>query len=142
MQSSIYTVQQLNEFYQGFLSLDGQTHILKDEAAKTEKATLVPYKFGGKVRWNIAKNLSILKRHNEDFTKARDGLILELSNGKGTIDETDKDAITAANTKVQELLATDVEVSGLLGLALDDLNLEANPIPGSIVALLMPLIKE
>ncbi len=137
-----YTIQQLNDLYQAFTALDGQTHVLKDEAAKTEKAILVPYKFGGKVRWNIAKNLSILKRHNEDFSKARDGLILELSDGTGSIDQEDGALISQLNAKLQELLAETTEVTGLLTLTLDDLNLDTNPVPGSVLAVLSALVKE
>ncbi len=137
-----YTVKQLNDLYAAFAALDGQTHVLKDEAAKTEKAVLVPYKFGGKTRYTIGKNLAILKRHNEAFVKARDGLILELSEGSGTIDDANTALIGRLNKELQDLMSQEEDGSNLFLLSEKDLNLDENPIPGSVLAILLTLIKD
>ncbi len=109
----------------------------------------VPYKFGvdgkgaGKIRYAIAKDTSILAREQEAFTKARDALILELSGGTGTIDESDTALINKLNVMLQPTLDTTVTVHGLIDISLADLNLDANPdlLPSSL-APLMALIAE
>jgi hypothetical protein len=102
----------------------------------------VPYKFGGKARWNLTKITSKLRQHQEDFTKARDAIINEISGGKGSIKPDDTEAIARLNKELTEALDQKVEVTGLLTVDLKDLNLEENQIPTTILAILSPLIRE
>lgn len=135
------SVKTLIELHAALAALDGRFQIVKDSLTHTDKVMMVPYKFkSGKTRWRIAKNLNICKQHNEDFTKSRDSLIMEISEGIGVINEADKVKIQELNIKVQQILDTSLEVNGLLNLSEDELDTEANDFPGTVLATLMPLI--
>ncbi len=157
------TVRNILSTYNALPILDGYVESATVETVTTEdpktgekKTTVrrtttkpVPYKFGadgkggGKIRYAIAKNTSILGHENEAFTKARDALILELSGGTGSIDESDTVLINKLNVMLQPTLDTVVTVHGLMDISLADLNLDANPdLLPSALAPLMVLITE
>lgn len=133
-------IRTLLELHAALASLDGRQRVIKD--GETEKIVVVPYAFSGKTRWNIAKNLSVLKRVNEDYVKARDALINELSGGNGTIDENDTTSIKRMNEELKQVLDTEEDALGLLTFDLAALNLDDNPIAGSVLVMLTPLIAD
>ena len=135
-----FTVRQLNELFTAVTNLDGQTVVVGQ--GESQKAVTVPYKFGGKARWNLTKITSKLRQHQEDFTKARDAIINDVSGGKGSIQPDDTDAIARLNKELTAALDAEVEVTGLLTVDLNDLNLAENQIPTTILSVLSPLIKE
>ncbi len=140
-------------WYHALPLLDGHVETTTIENPKTgDKTTtkkVIPYVFGvegkggGKVRWNVAKNLDILKHEYDTFTKARDGMIMEISGGAATIPDTDTASIVKLNQQVEELLDKETTIDGLLNISLADLNLENNPeLSPSALAALMDLITE
>lgn len=144
-------IREALSLYNALPALDG--HVVETTTeSKGEKNTsrkVVPYVFGadgkggGKVRWNIAKNIDILKAEADRFNKVRDALIMEISGGSPSIPEDNREAINALSKRVQELLDSEVEISGLLTISLADLNLENNPdLTPSALAPLMSLIVE
>lgn len=135
-------VRTLLEISSALSSLDGTPTSVKSEDGKSEKIILVPYKFNGKNRWNIAKNLNVLKGVSENLTKARDAVINELSNGSGKIDPADEATIKAFNEKFAEVLDAEESTKGLLAISLAGLNLDENQIPASILAALEPIVAE
>lgn len=135
------TVKTANEVYAALQNVDVYTQIIKDENGK-EKTVSLPYKFSGKARWNMTKALNKLKSVNEDFVKTRDNLIKEASNGIGVIEPSDQAAIRAVTTKLEEILEEEVELSGVLKIKVDDLNLEENPIPVAVLSLLAPILED
>lgn len=121
--------------------LDGTPTIVKGENG-TEKTVTVPYQFSGKVRWGISKNLNVLKRISEDFSKTRDSLISDVSGGIGRIEPENEAAIKLFNEKIAEVFTTEEDTKGLLSLPFEGLNLDVNQIPVSILAALEPIIAE
>lgn len=136
---SIRTLLELNA---AMLALDGSPVVVKDADKKTDKTVTVPYQFSGKVRWNVAKNLSILKRVSENFASTRDALINEVSGGTGRIEPENETAIKTLNDKIAEVFATEEDTKGLLTLPLEGLNLDTNQIPLAVLAALEPIIAE
>lgn len=134
-------IRTLLEINAALSALDGTPTVVKGENG-VEKTVIVPYQFSGKVRWGISKNLNVLKRVSEDFSKTRDALINEVSNGTGRIEPENEAAIKLLNSKVAEVFATEEDTKGLLSLPFDGLNLDTNQIPVSILAALEPIIAE
>lgn len=84
----------------------------------------------GKLRQTVALNLNLLDPVIRAHSKARNDLVLEMSDGAG--------AVPAAKAlefqkKIGDMLGAETEVA-LLRITLDDLNLEVNPIPGTVSA--------
>lgn len=134
--------------YETLSQLDGHTEVVYDDGGKPQKGKTTPYKFGpngeggGKVRYAIVKNIAILKRYIDDYSKARDAMLVSLSDGSGMIKDSDQEKIAKFNVEVTKLLDQEEEVSGLLSIKIDDLNLEQNLLlPNSIVASLDPLLE-
>lgn len=150
MSSRKLTIREALSLYQALPALDG--HVVVTPPLKSDDQIdrkVIPYIFGvdgkggGKVRWNIAKNMDILRVEADRFNKVRDALIMELSGGVPTISEDNKEAIAALSKRVQDLLDSEIEVSGLLNISLADLNLDNNPdLLPSALAPLMSLITE
>jgi hypothetical protein len=135
------SLRTLLEINAALSSLDGTPTAVTLED-KTEKIITVPYTFSGAVRWNISKNLSLLKRVSEQFSTTRDALIFEVSGGSGKIEQTDEVKIKAFNDKLNEVLNTQEHVQGLLKLPLSGLNLDTNQISPAILSILQPIITE
>lgn len=136
------SIKTLLEINAALSSLEGTPTVVKGETPESEKVITVPYQFSGKVRWGIAKNLTILKRVSEDFTKTRDTLIQDVSGGTGRIEPTDEAKIKLLNDKVTEVFSTQEDTKGLLTLSLDGLNLDANQISPAVLSVLEPIISE
>ncbi len=134
------TVRDIITLHGALSSLDGYAHIIKGEDGK-DKSITVPYKFTGKVRWNIAKALTITKTYTDNYTKTRDAAINEISGGVGSIKEGDTEKIGRLNMELSSLLEVKEEVVGLLSFTQADLNLDDNPIPVSVLTALTPLLE-
>lgn len=142
-------VKKIRELYEGFSSLDGYTEVSAGKV--TEK---VYYRFSGKTKYNIIKNINILKRYSEDFDKARDELIKSISGGKDSISQEDKEQLAKFNKSVVEILESEEDVKGLLKIKFADLNLDdekdedgkvtnkGNKIPNTVLAALFDFIDE
>lgn len=135
-----FTVREANELYAALSSLDGSTVIVGKE--DDQKAVTVPYRFGGKTRWNLTKALSKFKVYADNFTKIRDDLINEISGGSGAIKPEDSESILKLNKELTAALEQEIEVNGVLSIDLAELNLDDNQIPTVVLATLAPLIKE
>lgn len=140
--ASTLSVKTLLEINAALSSLEGTQTVVKSEDGKSDKVITVPYQFSGKVRWNIAKGLTALKRVSEDFTKARDAVINEVSNGTGRIEQNDEVAVKALNDKIADIFASQENTTGLLSLPLEGLNLDVNQISPAILSALEPVIAE
>lgn len=115
-------------------ALDGYERIIKDGA--NEKTALDSYKLGA-LRLPIAKNVRVLRGALEDFQRARNGLVMEASGGKGELDPKDTQANVKLGFAVQKLLDTEQELP-LEPLPEAEL-LAAGPIPPSVLASLIVL---
>ena len=135
------TVKTANEVYAALQNVDVYTQLIKGEDGKDKTVTL-PYKFSGKGRWNLTKSLNLLQALNDDFIATRDRLIKEVSNGTGSIDQNDSVRIREFSQKLEEVLAQEVDASGILKVKVSDLNLDENPIPVAVLSLLTPLLDD
>jgi hypothetical protein len=136
-------IKKIRELFEALASLDGYTEY--SDGKVKEK---VYYDFSGKTKYNIIKNLNILKRHLENFDKTRDELIKSISGGKDSISQDDKEAILRFNKALSEILETEEEVKGLLKIKFNDLCLDdkkdlegklirkANKIPNTVIEIL------
>ena len=140
--ASTLSVKTLLEINAALSSLEGTQTVVKSEDGKSDKVVIVPYQFSGKVRWNIAKGLTALKHVSEDFTKARDAVINEVSKGTGRIEPGDEAAVKTLNEKIAEIFASQEDTKGLLSLPLEGLNLDVNQICPAVLSVLEPVIAE
>lgn len=112
-------IKKILELYEAFASLDGYTEI-KD--GKVSEKTY--YYFGGKTKYNLVKNLNVLKRHYENFEKTRDELVKSISGGSDSIKADEPEKLEKFNKELVALLDTEEEVSGLLKVKFEALNLD------------------
>jgi hypothetical protein len=139
-------ISKICQLYAALSALDGveEVHEINDKKTIVKK----PYNFTGKVRWNLAKNMRILKPHVDDVNKIRDTLIKEVSGGEDQIGEGDKEKIKEFTTKYTEVNSQEEDVEGLLVLSPKDLGLEeedaekANKIPLFVLDALDVLVKD
>lgn len=134
------SVKEIIALQNALSSLDGEQKVVATENGGS-KTVLIPYQFGGKTRWAIVKNMGILKKHVENFSKARDALINEISAGTGVIKETDEQSIEKLNRGLSEILEAQQSVNNLSVLSEDSLNLDVNQIPVTTLTVLTPLIE-
>lgn len=148
-----FTVRTVLAILDGLPALDG--HVTEttvqnpDTGEKVTTKKVTPFIFGnngvggGKVNWNAAKNTHILTVEQNIFTKRRDQFIDQISGGRGFIEETDLAAVAELNKRTNELLDTEIEVTGLLDIPLEALNLDGNPgLTRAVLAPLLPIISE
>jgi hypothetical protein len=127
---------EIRNLHAAFSMLEGYNKIVKDEKV------VIPYEFSGKTRWNIAKNLRVLNVHITDFNSARDALIKQISNGTNEIDNTNKEQMNEYIKHLNEIDQQEVDVSGLLSIKVDDLALDTNPIPATVLAAFKDLVTD
>jgi len=137
-----------SELLAGLGALDGYQRIIKD--GDKETAVLVPYKIDGAARRIIFRNMARLKPELEEFNKVSQDLFRQISGGRDVLDPKENPAdgplLTAYNAQNRDLLDADIEVdlkmillSRLLG---GDNEKALNNIPGSVLALLAPIITD
>lgn len=103
-----------------------------------EKAVRTPFELSGKTRLTLVKNLAVLTAEEKRLEEARQSII----KGHGITNDTpEKDPQrVAATKKINELFAEPITVD-LTKIALEDLNLDKNPL-GSTVVQLAALVNE
>lgn len=135
-------ITEIINLYNALSSLDGYSKTVK--RGEDESTTVVPYSFSGKLRWNIAKNLGVLKPHIKDYTKVRDDLVKQHS----LPDETTIDAKTnpagwkAFSEENDKLGANEIEVDKLLILEVNEMLKDENPVSASVLDALSAVLSE
>ena len=113
------------------------------QKAVGETVALIPYKLDDSTRWNIAKDRKILAREVEVFQEANNALIFELSPKNGDVTKEDGPTRQQFQARIKAINDREVELPGLLKIKkaalLKD---EANPVPGTVLEALMPLIDD
>jgi hypothetical protein len=112
---------------------------------ETEGKNPIRLIFPGAVRFKIAKNLKELTTVNDDFSKKRTALVEEFGTAPegSTIKEMEPNSPNwhEFREKGEAILQEKVDVP-LKTLTLDELDLDSNPIPISVLDLLMPIIAD
>src|SRR4249920_1731908 len=115
-------INQIKTLQDAISNLDGYQKAIKIEGS--DKLVWTPYYLSGKTRYAIAKNLRILTTKLDDFNKARDAMIREISGGKNVIEKSETDKIEKFVVRIDELADTEDDVDGLISFSLKELGLE------------------
>lgn len=131
------TIEKAISLRTGIAELEGYQRIIKDGG--TEKVAGEFYKFAPGFRMAMARNEIVLDDALKPFHKARVAIIREKSGGGNSVEQGTPagDAVTAA---VEPMVQEEIEVD-LCEMNESEFALEANQIPSSTLAKLMPLIK-
>jgi hypothetical protein len=111
-------------------ALDGSPHIVRN-ALGQEEVKLIPLDLGA-VRLTIARDETVLIQTVKEFQQATRGLAIEPSSDAKPAD------VRRANEKIDALANTKMQVD-LLSLDVADLNMTANRITPSTLAVLAPI---
>lgn len=122
------TMTKVINLHGGLSSLDAYEKVVGDKVVKEL------YQLGGPLRLNIARNLNRIESEVAAFQKTRNALVVEHSNGSGTVD------MPAFVMAERALLDSETEIDLIL-LKEADLSLNINPIPGTVLAAIMPILE-
>lgn len=100
-----------------------------------------PYEFSGKVRWAISKNLLALQEQVKAFEMTRVLLVKEAAGGAEKIPDEDHAAISKFTAKLNAIMDDEVKLE-LTRLSQDDLKLDVNQIPFSVLTALAPILAD
>jgi len=130
------TNAQARELFIALSNLDGYDRVVKDGAS--EKVAKTPYQFGGGFRLAVGRNLAAAKSVVDPFDTAQKALFLQYANGA---DKLSGDAQVKFSTELDKLLAAHVRLE-LVKFKSDELKLNDNPIPGTVIQGLQPILVE
>jgi len=133
------TLDQVITLFNRFKGLNGYEQVIENNGTKS--AIFTPYQFDGSTCWNIAKNLNVLRKHVTDYEDAKKMLATSLSIVE-QVDKNDPAKLAEFTAEVYKLLATKVEVKGVLKLKISGLFLDKNPIQPGTLADLADYIEE
>ena len=135
-------ITEIIDLYNALSSLDGHSKSIKQ--GENESVITVPYHFSGKLRWNIAKNLGVLKPHIKDYTKVRDDLIKQYSLPEETTINSKTNPIgwKVFSEENDKLGREEIEVNGLLNLDVNELLKDENPVSALTLNALSILLQE
>jgi hypothetical protein len=137
------------ELYSALTSLDGYPRAVGD------RVITVPYEIEPKARLDIALNKAALRPIKEAIEETRNALVTEIAGERGEIPETVTDSATGKvvtnpdamtfQRRWKEVLeaTTTVDLHTITQRALhvgDDTDAKANPIPGTVLELLLPIL--
>ena len=129
------TIGQAIELRAGLTALDGyQKDVPQGDAPA--KVIVSPYKLSSDTRWKIFSALTAIKPTLETFDAARADLQKRVK-----LAGDDKAALAAIDQEAEQLLARKQDVK-LPTLKREELALGGNPIPGSVLVALAPIIAE
>jgi len=131
-------VSDLLALQQGLAAFDGQQKVVPQGDAPA-KVVLVPYELSGKTRWIIAQNLAALQPQVKAADDARNALVKQIGGEAGTIAAVDSAKVSKFTAAYNEILAQPLTVE-LTKVKLEDLKLDANPLPPTLLSSLNPII--
>jgi hypothetical protein len=130
------TVEQVVYLSDALSKLDRYDAVCKDGGS--EKACQKLYNFGPGARWTISLDLAEAKRISAAYYLARNALVAQYADGGNKVPD-DKFQKFQADDRL--ILDKPADVSfGMLRR--DDLKLDENPIPPSVLAALVPIIEQ
>ena len=130
------TVEQVISIYNGLSQLDKYTDVCRD--GSIEKQCERTYKFGGGMRMTLAVNRAETERIVKTYQQARNVLVAQYASGSVKVPDDKLGAFQDDDRAMYEQL---VDIT-LAKFRRDDLKLEENPIPISVLSLIMPLIEK
>jgi len=134
------TVQQEINLEQALAALDGHQVVAKVNGQ--DAVVTVSYDFSGAVRWKILDDIGLLEPKLEAWQKANKAIIDRISGGKGFIAQTDGAGQSAYSSAVNDAMTHVDETSPKLEtFTRSDLDLDRNPIPGTVLNALAPILQ-
>jgi len=132
------STQAVIDVYNALVTLDGKLRVVKD--GEREQVVREPYTFGPGLRVAIAKNIANLKVIADVYAKGRENLILHVTGGRPMIDGNDYEKQLTFAVANAQLMAELHEVA-VVTIKEDELKLGVNPIPGTVLAAMAPIIE-
>lgn len=133
-----YSNEQAYELLDGLKTLDGHQVIIRDGAK--ESAVMQPYTFGGGLLLVIAGDIAKLHAVTATFEAAKRALVMQASKGTGQIAPGSPEW-ASSKEQLANMLAEKQPIE-LRHIKAAELNLEKNPIPPSVLALLEPILDQ
>jgi hypothetical protein len=116
--------------------LDGYDRVIRD--GERERVVREPYKFDAGLRLALAVLENRVDVLIADYNKARSALIKSLADGGAKVPE---EKMSEFIEQHQVLLDKECEINDVGRIKTSELALDKNPIPASVLALLMPVLK-
>lgn len=117
-------------------ALEGREKIAEDKGQG--RVVVKPYKFSGKTRLKIARNLRAVESAFQEYDAARIGLVRELAEGEDKVPEA---RLAEFNRRHEELLNEEpAEAPAFVKLEEGELNLDDNDIPHGALAVLLEFL--
>lgn len=129
------SIEQMIQINGGLAALDGYQKIIKD--GERERVAQELYKLGGGLRLSIAKNKNKIEQILTAFQKARNDLVYQYGNGSASVPDDKAEAFSRDERPMLEM-EHDIDISAI---DVDQLKLDENPIPGTVLSALMPILK-
>lgn len=127
------TLQQAIDVRAALLALDNYQAQDKDG-----RAIALPYKFSGPTRMAIARNLARANEAYQALQTANNALVAQFSGGAQQVPA---DKMSAYTTEINKVLQGPADVGAMVKISEADLDLATNPIPGSVLAALVPILE-
>lgn len=129
------TVEQALTVTNGLAQLDGYDDVCTDGAV--QKTCRRPYKFGGGLRWTIASALAAGKPAQTTWQTVQAAIVAQYAGADGKLPEA---SVAKANREIAEALAKPAGIT-MPTIKREELKLDDNPIPPSVLSLLMPILE-
>lgn len=126
-----FTVEQATSIYVGLQQLTKTDGVDKDG-----KPSLVYFKFTGNVRVAVAANLDAGSRVQTILQSANTSLIAEIASGAGKVPD---EKVGEYNVALRKILEAPCRCS-FIKIKLDDLKIDDNPIPVTVLGAIWPII--
>lgn len=107
-----------------------------DTVDKDGKPSKVYYKFSADLRILIAVNIDVGRAIQTRFQNASNDLIMQLSDGSGTLPDEKKGAF---NVEIAKLMQAQSR-AGYTRIKLADLKLDENQVPAPVLSLIIPIL--
>lgn len=135
------SVDQVAIVYQGLAALDGYDKPVKD--GQQEHSIKVFYEFGGGLRLSIARDMTKLREVVTVYQAARQAALASVGAiPLGPDGKPDESSAPARQFGVEDLkMRSDAQEIELDSIKTDELKLDKNPIPASILSFLSPILK-
>lgn len=122
-----------NNLVASLSALDGSTKL-----DASNHPVVVAYDFGGPTRLHIAKDIQALREALAPYQEAAKGLMK--AEGVADVSKASKDQVEKINAEWAKTIAAPLSVN-LDTITSDELKLDTNSIPGTVIAGLSPILK-
>lgn len=131
-----FTIEQCQLVNIGLQQLDGYDRVVKD--GQNERVVRQTYNLGPGLRLSIARNMEKLRRVDASLRQARLGVLQQFSGGESKVPDGNLIAYQAEDRKLMDAPCGE----DLIRIKLDELKLSENPVPASVLSVLLPIVDQ